>query len=70
MVFREKLEVRASLLIVGHCAERRVYGKSMEGTVFPTCFDVGIFSFVWHVGVAQLVAGCCSMCNCPFDVSV
>lgn len=57
MVFREKLEVETSLLIVRHCAVGGVDAKSVERTAFPTCFDVRIFSFVLLVGVVQLVSG-------------
>lgn len=43
-VFREKLGVEGSLIIVSHWAGSRVYGTSES--VFSSCFDVVIFSFV------------------------
>lgn len=52
--FREKLEVRYSLLIAWHCARRRVYGKIMS--TFPTHFDVGNFSITQCAIVFQSVS--------------
>ena len=53
-LFREKLEVGCSLLIVWHCAGQGIYGKIM--CQFFTHFDVEVFSVTWCARVCQLIS--------------
>lgn len=58
LLFREKLRVLSSFLIIGHSAESGVYGKIVSWALQPTLMWLFFFfflSFAQCVGVAQLV---------------
>lgn len=48
-------ELGDSFLIVQSSARGEAYGKCLS--VFPTHFDVGVFSVIQCVGIMQLVSG-------------
>lgn len=64
LLLSEKLGIGGSLLIVQCNARGEAYGKCLS--VFPTHFDVGMFSVIQCVGIVQLVSGFFSKRIAPY----